>query len=714
MGKVLGSARSTAPAGAGVVPGRFRLLLAAVEPCTVLAVRAAVPGLALRQAGDLDRALAALAGGWPQACVATAAPGPGLTLLRRARDAGCGTPFLLLAGGGAAPCLRKAAAGLDARILPWPASQAALTAALEELGVLARAAELDEGLTLTRQAARDVLWDWDLRTGRISISERCQELLGVPGPVQITPQEWLERVHARDRSSLEQAVRDHLAGRTEVLECEHRVFHRDGRPLWVQLRGLAVRAPGGRAVRVAGSLTDVTSRRAAERRLLHDPLTGLPNRTLLQERLEQLLHRSRRQADVLWALLFLDLDGFKAINDRHGHRVGDRFLQVLGERLQTCLRPADTVARLGGDEFVVLLQDLQRVQDVFRVARRIQSALVQPVAVGSLRLRASSSIGIALGDRRFETAEDVLRAADSAMYRAKSAGKDRYELYDPEGHEEALYALGLERELRRALQRREFVLHFQPILALEDGRVRGLEALIRWQHPERGLLEPGEFLPEAEELGLMPGIGAWVLDEATGWLRRWSARLGPEAVPPLDVNLAPDQVLGDGFFEGVRRALAVAGLSPGHLRLELHARDLPELLGGFRRRRLAGPPRGVAFSVDEFGADAALLPALVELDVRAVKLARSLVQGLGRSAEAEALVQAVLAMAASLDLEVVAAGVEQPAQADRLRDLGCGLVQGFRFCRPLTGSAVAGYLAGKARHQGTRSAAGGVRAARRA
>ena len=333
----------------------------------------------------------------------------------------------------------------------------------------------------------------------------------------------MSRVHPDDHPLLTQAVKDHLEGDAPQLEIEHRVRHRDGNFRWMLTRGVAVRDDQGRPVRLVGSQSDITERKQAEKQLvheaLHDPLTGLPNRTYFLRRLEAAVS-TRRREDRLFAVLFLDVDRFKVVNDSLGHTVGDHLLAAIAERLATTVHPYDVIARFGGDEFAVLLTSLSGEAEARRIAERLQAALTKPFQVGDEEVFAAVSIGIAFGTGRDETPVELLRNADAAMYRAKSLGKARYETFNQGMHIRAVELLKLETSLRRALERSEFEIHYQPIVSLASGRIMSCEALLRWQHPERGIMLPGAFVPIA---GLIIPIGEWVLRKACRQVR-WNTR----------------------------------------------------------------------------------------------------------------------------------------------------------------------------------------------
>jgi diguanylate cyclase (GGDEF)-like protein/PAS domain S-box-containing protein len=549
--------------------------------------------------------------------------------------------------------------------------------------------ESEARYALAARGANDGLWDWDMERGTVYFSPRWKEILGyTPAEIGNTPEEWTRRMHPEDASRVQADLQEHLRSPSPHFENEHRVLHKDGTYRWVLARGVAVRNAAGRATRMAGSLTDVTSRKIAEERLVHDAvhdvLTGLPNRALFETLLDRSLARLRRRPDYRFAVLFLDLDRFKVINDSLGHLTGDQFLVEVSRRLVRCIRPEDTVARLGGDEFTILLDDVEGPDDALRVAERIQAELTSSVELGGHETYTSASIGIALSDRRYMRPEEVLRDADIAMYRAKSRGRARHEVFDVDMHREALDQLTLEADLRHALDRDQFRLEFQPIVHTQSGRLAGLEALLRWHHPERGLVPPAQFIRLAEETGLINAIGEWVLWEACRQVRQWHFLLPPgtEALP-VSVNLSARQFTDPRLVDMVATTLAVTGLPSRALRLEItesmlmdHADTSVRLLN--RLKAL-----GVQIQVDDFGTGYSSLGYLHRFPLDALKVDRSFVSRLEADPENREIVKTIVALAKNLRMEVVAEGVESPGQRTFLNGLGCEAMQGFLFAGPL-------------------------------
>jgi diguanylate cyclase (GGDEF)-like protein/PAS domain S-box-containing protein len=442
--------------------------------------------------------------------------------------------------------------------------------------------ESEERYALAAQGANDGLWDWNLKTDRIYFSTRWKSMLGYAGDeIGDRPAEWLARVHPADVERLRTEIAAHLEGRSPHFESEHRLQHNDGTYRWVVSRGLAVLDTEGTAYRMAGSLTDVTERKVVEERLvhdaLHDSLTGLPNRSLFIDRLERLIQRTQRHPDLVFAVLWLDIDRFKVINDSLGHLHGDRLLVAIARRLETYLRSEDTLARLGGDEFGALVDEIQGLGDAIRIAERIQQALAPAFELDGHEVFVTTSIGIVVGGPGYQRAEDLLRDADMAMYRAKGLGKSRHAVFDETMHARAVARLQLETDLRHAVQAQAFRVHYQPIVKLDTGKLIGFEALVRWEHPERGHLSPGEFIPVAEDTGLIVPMGRSVLEQACRQLRAWQDEFDDLDLS-MSVNLSSRELTQPDLVKEVRKILLRTGLDGSKLRLEITESMLMENL----------------------------------------------------------------------------------------------------------------------------------------
>lgn len=545
--------------------------------------------------------------------------------------------------------------------------------------------ESEERYALAARGANDGLWDWNLKTGEIYYSPRWKSMLGYEeNEIKNSIEEWFSRVHPEDIDGLRARIDLHLEGLTPF-ENEHRMKHKDGTYRWMLSRGLAVRDAEGKAYRMAGSQTDITDRKVAEMQLLHDAfhdaLTGLPNRALFMNRLEHATERAKRRKDYQFAVLFLDLDRFKVVNDSLGHLAGDQLLVEIARRLVGCLRPGDTVARLGGDEFAVLLDGIESLDDAIRVSDRIQKELRIPFNLNGQEVCTTTSIGIALNTIGYNQPDDLLRDADIAMYRAKALGKARYAVFDTGMHTRAVELLHLEASLRRAIEQQEFRLYYQPIICLASGKITGVEALLRWQHPQRGLISPGEFIQVAEETGLIIAIGEWVLQTACAQSKAWRDR----GLPPLFVaiNLSARQFQHQNLLELIKKILKETGMAAQTLKLEITEsiamRDLDFSIPVLKELSAMG----VQILIDDFGTCYSSLGYLNRFPINALKIDQSFVKDIPNNADNTAIIKAIIAMAHSLKLKVIAEGVETEEQLIFLRSQACDEIQGYLLSHPL-------------------------------
>jgi len=441
----------------------------------------------------------------------------------------------------------------------------------------------------------------------------------------------------------------------------------------------------------------LSDREIREQRLrhesVHDPLTGLPNRTLFMRRLSDATHRARRGHDGLFAVLFLDVDGFKLVNDSMGHHVGDEMLVTIARRLEGCVRGGDIVARLGGDEFAILLERILDVRDAAMVAERVQEALHTPLMIGGYEHATSASIGVALSTGASEQPEYVLRSADIAMYRAKNSGRGRYEMFDRAMHAEALTRLQIETDLRHAFERDEFFLHYQPIVSLSTGRIVGAEALIRWRHFERGIVSPATFVPVAEDTGLVVPLGRWVLREACRQAHEWQSQGVDGQHFAISVNLSVREFAQPDLVKAVASILEETGLPPQALRIEITESAIigqkhPAIETVEQLRKL-----GVAIHLDDFGTGYSALSYLHRLPLDAVKIDRAFTSSIDLEERPLHVVKAIVSLSHAIGLEVVAEGVTNLRQLELLRGMGCDLAQGFIFSRPCSTEELGSLLA---------------------
>jgi diguanylate cyclase (GGDEF)-like protein/PAS domain S-box-containing protein len=549
-----------------------------------------------------------------------------------------------------------------------------------------------ERLALAAEGAHDGLWAWDLRTREIYVTGRWKAMLGLPAHAGvISPEEWLDRVHADDVAALKAAVDAYLSDETDCVQHEHRIRHEDGTYRSFHCRGVAEKKHGRRPTRIAGSLSDVTDQALTQERLRNavylDPLTGLCNRAIFVEGLGQRLKEcQRRRRDDRFALLYLDLDRFKVVNDSLGHLVGDELLIAVSRRLETCLREGDVLARLGGDEFAILLNGLQTEQQANVVAFRVQEALSKPFAIGGREVFASASIGIAYGLPQYGSPDEIMHDADTAMYQAKARGKARHEVFDADMDARVRDRLGLENDLRRAVDSNGFEVHYQPIVALASGMCVGFESLVRWTRNGTPV-SPAIFIPIAEELGLIETLGMQVLQQACRTFAEWQRRFPDAGLDYITVNVSSRQLMQDGFLAIAEQAVRDARLKPSDLRIEItetalmtSPNDAAKVLSDLRAF-------GARIYLDDFGTGYSSLSHLHKLPVDALKIDRSFVRSL-LLPDRPAIVESILALARTLDTSVVAEGIETEVQARELERLGCTHAQGFLFSRPLSTPAV--------------------------
>ncbi len=550
-------------------------------------------------------------------------------------------------------------------------------------------------LETAQRLARLGNWDWDLTTGTVTWSEETYRLLGYPTDM-LAPQfhDFLSRVHPEDGALVARSLESALRGE-RPFSLDHRIVYQDGTVRFLHSQAEVALDPQGQPARMSGTIQDVTERKKAESQIrflaFYDSLTGLPNRLHFNDQLKKTLAVARRMRRTA-AVMFMDLDNFKRINDTSGHSTGDRLLRAAAERLKEAIRVSDslsrrevselggTVARLGGDEFIVLLPDISRAEDTAKIARRILDAFQASFDIDETEIFISTSIGISIFPQDGADPEELLKNADVALYHAKDSGRNNFQFYSPSLNDAAFQRLSLESSLRKALERDEFVVHYQPQVHAREGRMMGVEALIRWNHPDLGMVYPGQFVPLAEESGLIQALDEWVLREACAQNRAWQdANLPPMHVA---VNLSGSQFHRKDLLERVDAALAAVQLEPRFVELEItesvlmeNAAETMEVLNELKAR-------GFRIAVDDFGTGYSSLSYLKRFRADVLKIDRSFVRDIATNLDDSAIVAAIVTLAETLKMQAIAEGVENPLQREFLHGQGCDLMQGYLFGKP--------------------------------
>ncbi len=553
--------------------------------------------------------------------------------------------------------------------------------------------ESERRYELAARGANDGIWDWDLTTNQIYFSSRWKAMLGYEeNEIGNTLSEWFDRVHPEDLESLRLDISSHTSGVTSHFEKEFRMLHKDGTYLWMLARGMAVQEKEAFTNRMAGSLTDITLRKITADKLrydaFHDALTNLANRALFIDRLNLAVERSKRRKDYTFAVLFLDLDRFKDVNDSLGHSIGDKLIIAVSQLLAKGLRSMDTVARLGGDEFVILLDDIKDLNAAVRVANWIQKELTTPLRISDHEILITASIGIVLSTIGYNQPEHVLRDADIAMYYAKSKGKARYEIFEPPMRERVIDRLTLETELRQGLEHKELEVYYQPIVLLDEGKITGFEALLRWRHPSRGLLSPGEFMPVAEESGLIIPIDRWVIREACRQMREWQDQIPQTNSLTMSINLSGKHISQPDIFPFLQNTLRQTGLEPSCLKIELTENSIIENNHHSTLAFEKLKAMGVQIQIDDFGVGYSSLSYLTKYPIDALKIDQSFVNQMDKDGNQMKIIQAIVNLTHRLGVDVIAEGIETNAQLDELKGLECKFGQGYLIYKPLDKAAI--------------------------
>jgi diguanylate cyclase (GGDEF)-like protein/PAS domain S-box-containing protein len=548
--------------------------------------------------------------------------------------------------------------------------------------------ESEERLESILNSLDDVVWSSEVNSINLLYLNHAAEKVYGRSVLEFfnNPYLWLQVIHPEDYSRASQLFESPLERGS--MDMEYRILRPNGEVRWLRDRSNVIYDINGAAIRVDGIISDITAQKQVEEQLtydaLHDALTGLPNRTLFMDRVEVALSNAKRRANYSFAVLFIDLDRFKIINDSLGHLVGDQLLIAVADILKRCVRDVDSVARLGGDEFTILLDDIKDASDAIAIAERIQAQTVSPFHLGEHAVFTSASIGIALNfDAQYDNGTDLLRDADIAMYRAKENGKARYEVFEHKMYAQTLRLSKLENDLRQAIERQEFLLHYQPIVELTTGRLTGLEALLRWHHPERGLVAPMEFIPVAEDTGLIVPIGEWVLLDACRQMSIWRSQFSLPEDFRVSVNITSKQLRCENLLEVIDQILAETGLDGSNLRLEITESMLMDGTAGTITRLEQIRERKIYLSLDDFGTGYSCLSYLHRFPINTLKIDRSFVSFMSSDTENIEIVNTIIMLAHSLGMDAIAEGIETVEQCDRLKALGCELGQGYLFDKPL-------------------------------
>lgn len=555
----------------------------------------------------------------------------------------------------------------------------------------------EQRYSLAVNGSQDGLWDWNLTTGTVYYAARWKELLGLEDEeIGDRPEAWFSRIASNALAEFHANLTSHIEGKTDRFNQEIEMIHADGTTRWMLCRAVAVRSPEGRAVRLAGSLSDITDLKHAHEKLqtmaMHDRLTGLGNRALLTERLRLAIARAKRDPSYRYALLFLDLDRFKLINDSMGHAMGDRLLVAMAERIRAVVREVNTVARFGGDEFVVLVEGVRDVEEAKVLSERLLSTLSKPFEFDACEIESTVSVGVVWSGFGYENADDVIRDADAAMYQAKAEGKARCCLFDSQMHTRVVRRLKLEQDLRRCDFSDQFCVYYQPLIDLGSSKVAGFEALVRWDHPEYGRIMPDEFIGIAEESGSIVELGEWVLNQACMQLAKWRVQYGDAGAVEMNVNVSKRQLMHADMMTVIRKALKGSGVPATSLKLEITestVMDNPQRIVSVMQQIRS---MGVRLSMDDFGTGHSSLSCLHQFPIDELKIDRSFINNMQVHREFVAVMDAIVMLAHFLRLDVVAEGIESEDQLAQLQAMDCGYGQGYLFAKPMPAEEATEYL----------------------
>ncbi|MEG3620283.1 EAL domain-containing protein [Magnetovibrio sp. PR-2] len=580
--------------------------------------------------------------------------------------------------------------------IDFPVAFARINTQLDVHHAQKRLRESEERYALAFRGANDGLWDWNLKTGQVYYSERWKEMLGFDANESLeTPENWFDVVHPDELDGLKNAIEEHMLGQSEALKHEYRALHTDGTFRWILTRGVASRSDDGQAERISGSQTDVTQSK------VYDPITSIPNKFLFMDRLEWLLDKDRRKRQGRYAVFLIHIDRMEEMRHTLGPVASEDVVITLAHRLMDSLRAEDslsrmfeseatTVSRHDNADFAILAEGCRDETTAPKLAERFRQIIGNPMEINGENMVFTASTGIVAGamDEGLE-APDVIAHASAALARAQRKGPGNYELFDKHMQHRAIKRLKMETDLRRAVADGELALHYQPIVRLSDGAIAGCEALARWRHPERGNIPPAEFIPLAEETGLIDVIGDWVLEEACVQHQRWGENRGAEDPINLSVNFSLLQMQRDGVEDRVLNILNRTKMDPNNLKIEITESIFMEDMDRINSILTNLNNEGIGIAIDDFGTGYSSLQYLTKLPITHLKIDRSFVGDVSSDVAAQAIVQSTLLMAQSLGIQVVAEGIETIDQEALLKVLKAEYGQGYHFWRPITGDEFA-------------------------
>ncbi len=545
----------------------------------------------------------------------------------------------------------------------------------------------EERYSLVAHGANDGLWDWDYKDDRVYFSPRWKSMLGfTEDAIDSGPLEWIDRIHPDEKSRVINELHAHKMAKTSHFECEYRMKNAEGNYRWMMCRGLAVRDEADVAYRMIGSQTDITDRKQAEERLVfdavHDALTGLPNRILFLDRLSHCIELSSRRKNFSFAVLYLDLNRFKIINDSLGHLLGDQLLVEIGSRIKQVIRKGDTLSRLGGDEFVILCEEIEDITVATNLASRIHRELLRPVCLDGQNVVVGCSIGITESSIGYKRPEDMLRDADTAMYRAKARTGSCYEIFDITMHEKAMNVLQIESDLRIALETEQFDVYYQPIVKIEEDVVSGFEALVRWNHPKLGLLIPEKFLEVAIESRLIVPLGRWVFAQACRQMQAWKEKWEEARDWTISVNLSAPELAQPDLVTAINDIVEKSGLDSKFLKLEITETSLVKNSSHALQTMNILRSQGIHLSIDDFGTGYSSFSYLHQFPFDELKIDRTFISELDNRSDKQEIVNAIVSLAHNLGMTVVAEGSASGAIYENLRGASCEYAQGFAIMEP--------------------------------